>query len=60
MKLLDQIEGLGVLKEMRAAGIEIICTRGATFETAAGLRAAYEHALALMARAEGDRGHTAN
>ncbi|MER6914017.1 hypothetical protein ABT354_20280 [Streptomyces sp. NPDC000594] len=58
-KLLDQIEALGVLKEMRAAGIEILCTRGATFKTAADLRAAYEHALELTARAERAHGNAA-
>jgi len=41
--IINQIEMLGVLKEMHAAGVVIHCARGGSFTNAAQLRAVFEH-----------------
>ncbi|MGW0672543.1 hypothetical protein [Streptomyces sp. NPDC002746] len=41
--IINQIEMLGVLKEVRAAGVKIRCARGGPFTSAAQLRAVFEH-----------------
>jgi hypothetical protein len=52
--LINQIEMLGVLKEMRAAGVVIRCARGGRFTSAAQLRAVFEYLRTReVSRAEG-------
>lgn len=41
--VVNEIEMLGVLKEMRAAGVEIRCVPGGRFTSATQLREVFEH-----------------